>query len=126
LGVAFTLPVILFANEGVQQRAIQFLKVLLIAKFCFPFQLSFFFLLQSRINPEGYPSQLFANFLPISAASLWQPYDLYMCQLGPRKAIHKKLIPLSATHLKDFNRLFRWAMAGIFIWSGATKLIYLS
>jgi uncharacterized membrane protein YphA (DoxX/SURF4 family) len=124
LGFTFTLPVILFANEGVKQRAIRFLKILLITKVLLSFSA---ILLLPFTKPDR------SGRIPFAAIRKCSTYlgsffvgslMTYICVSWYRKAIHKKLIPVSAAHLKDFNRLFRWATAGVFIWSGATKVIY--
>jgi uncharacterized membrane protein YphA (DoxX/SURF4 family) len=124
LGFIFTLPVILFANEGVKQTAIRFIKIILITKIL----LSFSAIL---LLPFTKPDQ--SGRIPFAAIRQCSAYlgsffvgslMTYIFVSWSRKAIHKKSIPVSDTHLKDFNRLLRWAMAGTFIWSGAAKLIY--
>lgn len=122
LGCVFTLLAMLVGKTGFQLRVCSWLRKVLVIKIVFSFT-------AILVLPFGKPNA--AGRLPLRGIRI-PSTGIGLFTLGalltylivsriPRaRASRTVLLGLSAT----FCRLFSWAMAGIFIWSGVVKWVY--
>ena len=124
LGCLFTLVVMLFGNNTFITQVIRYLKLLLLLKILLSLG-SLLILPFIRPDPSGR-----LPFPAVGRSSTWMGifflgiFLTYLSVIWLWRSQRKNFKILVSPHVQDFDRLFRWAMALIFIWSGIVKLVY--
>jgi uncharacterized membrane protein YphA (DoxX/SURF4 family) len=124
LGCLFALAVMLFGNNTFITQVIRYLKLLLLLKILLSLA-SILILPFIKPNPSGR-----LPFPGLRRSSTWIGifflgiFLTYLFAIWLRRFPRKNLKVLLSPQVQDFYRLFRWAMAMIFIWSGIVKLVY--
>jgi uncharacterized membrane protein YphA (DoxX/SURF4 family) len=124
LGCFFALIVLLFGNNQFKLQVIRVLKILLTIKILLSLVA---ILILPFFKPNVFGRMPFpgirrsSTYVGIFFIGVYLTYLLTICL---RKSQKKKLTLLLSPQVYSFDKLFRWAMAGVFIWSGTVKLLY--
>jgi uncharacterized membrane protein YphA (DoxX/SURF4 family) len=124
LGCLLALAVMLFGNNIFITRVIGYLKLLLLFKILLSVA-CILILPFIKPNPSGrlpYPGlRRSSTWIGIFFLGI---FLTYLAFIWLRRFQRKNIKILVSPQVQDFDRLFRWAMALIFIWSGIVKWVY--